>query len=174
MQADDDSAKSAASDCFERCAALLGVGRYLYRDGVPVFAREAPKPTNGNGHPGNGNGHPGNGKPRTPPPATNGESHRPTDRLNFPQDGRHLFAWLKEQDRSNPGLFDSIADWGTRQGFSSRTDVWAVILEAREDREQIVAAMAAIRLEDPPPVDSEGFAGFAGAQTQDFPNFSVY
>ncbi len=36
-QGDDD--KSGFSDAFKRTAVKFGVGRYLYRDGVPVFAR---------------------------------------------------------------------------------------------------------------------------------------
>src|SRR5581483_1290709 len=36
---DDD--KSGFSDAFKRACAKFGVGRYLYRDGVPAFAREA-------------------------------------------------------------------------------------------------------------------------------------
>lgn len=41
---DDD--KSGASDAFKRAAVKFGVGRYLYRDGVPSYARgeEAPAP----------------------------------------------------------------------------------------------------------------------------------
>src|SRR3954469_11015289 len=58
---DDD--KSGYSDSFKRAAVKFGVARYLYRDGVPNFARVAsgsetslpPAPApNGNG---NGNGH---------------------------------------------------------------------------------------------------------------------
>ena len=37
-QGDDD--KSGFSDAFKRAAVKVGVGRYLYRDGVPSFVRE--------------------------------------------------------------------------------------------------------------------------------------
>ena len=37
-QGDDD--KSGFSDAFKRAAVKFGVGRYLYRDGVPAFVRE--------------------------------------------------------------------------------------------------------------------------------------
>lgn len=43
MKAQDDDAKSAASDCLKCCASMLGVGRYLYKDGVPTFDSE-PEP----------------------------------------------------------------------------------------------------------------------------------
>src|SRR5262245_28310598 len=36
---DDD--KSGFADAFKRAAVKFGVGRYLYRDGIPRFAREA-------------------------------------------------------------------------------------------------------------------------------------
>src|SRR5206468_2281753 len=64
---DDD--KSGYSDAFKRAAVKFGVARYLYRDGVPTFARSAggrpsqavPAPTDGAGQGrganGNGNGH---------------------------------------------------------------------------------------------------------------------
>ena len=38
---DDD--KSGFADAFKRTAVKFGVGRYLYRDGVPRFARDEPK-----------------------------------------------------------------------------------------------------------------------------------
>src|SRR5271166_3467138 len=38
---DDD--KSGFADAFKRAAVKFGVGRYLYRDGIPKFAREALK-----------------------------------------------------------------------------------------------------------------------------------
>ncbi len=38
---DDD--KSGFADAFKRAAVKFGVGRYLYRDGIPRFAREALK-----------------------------------------------------------------------------------------------------------------------------------
>lgn len=43
----DDNEKSAYSDAFKRAAVKFGVGRHLYRDGVPAFVRAmlaAPKP----------------------------------------------------------------------------------------------------------------------------------
>ena len=39
---DDD--KSGFSDAFKRAAVKFGVGRYLYRDGVPRFVREQARP----------------------------------------------------------------------------------------------------------------------------------
>jgi hypothetical protein len=88
-QGDDD--KSGFSDAFKRAAVKFGVGRYLYRDGVPAFVKErdpalaqtpaaepvpapAPEPApvstrSTNGH-GNGNG-----------------------QGSAPRSGRAMFAW---------------------------------------------------------------------------------
>lgn len=40
MSENDNDEKSGYSDAFKRAAAKWGVGRYLYRDGVPDFGRE--------------------------------------------------------------------------------------------------------------------------------------
>src|SRR5262249_46230422 len=43
MAAPGDDDKSGFADAFKRAAVKFGVGRYLYRDGIPKFAREALK-----------------------------------------------------------------------------------------------------------------------------------
>jgi Rad52/22 family double-strand break repair protein len=43
MKAQDDDAKSAASDCLKRCAAMVGVARYLYNDGQVQFGNGQPQ-----------------------------------------------------------------------------------------------------------------------------------
>src|SRR6185312_5717028 len=93
---DDD--KSGFADAFKRAAVKFGVGRYLYRDGIPKFARdrlknraeiEAPAAS------------------APPPPAPAPAPTTPTapslapsprtneDGLNPPRSGRALFAWTK-------------------------------------------------------------------------------
>lgn len=47
-----DVEKSGFSDAFKRAAVKFGIGRYLYKDGVPQFVREILNVGNG----GNGNG----------------------------------------------------------------------------------------------------------------------
>ncbi len=126
-----DDEKSGFSDAFKRAAVKFGVGRYLYRDGVPAFVRErepagppppaiAPPSTlpsvprepapfregegegNGNGN-GNGNG-PGKGAPRT---------------------GRALFAWLKDQEqRHEIVILNYLTSWAKLQGFPGRMVDW--------------------------------------------------
>ena len=149
---DDD--KSGFSDAMKRAAVKFGVGRYLYRDGVPVYAKEvaggwavpvtdaAPKT---NGH---SNGHVK--ERRTWPTAATGadpdarltrqrdrsappREGQPRARYDFPQTGRHLFAWIQEQERAGAtNLLRHMNAWGNENGLPRRIVDWA--------GEQIVAA----------------------------------
>lgn len=99
-QGDDD--KSGYSDAFKRAAVKFGVGRYLYGDGVPDFAkddhgreleRRAEPPRNGSS---NGRQGGGNGPPRT---------------------GKALFAWAAKA-KENTGL--DVVGWLGEWGRSNR------------------------------------------------------
>src|SRR5271165_7068703 len=74
---DDD--KSGFSDAFKRAAVKFGIGRYLYRDGVPRFASQASRTGPG----------PGAADPVGPAPSD--PAHAP--RTVGPRTGRALFAW---------------------------------------------------------------------------------
>ncbi|MGO9464551.1 MAG: Rad52/Rad22 family DNA repair protein [Isosphaeraceae bacterium] len=119
---DDD--KSGFTDAFKRAAVKFGVGRYLYRDGVPKFARPdhharlepAPSPTV---------------SPPVPASSFKGApvaeaSRRPsTDGPSPPRSGRALFAWTKKQDESNNyGLVQHLNSWARRQKFPARMVDW--------------------------------------------------
>jgi hypothetical protein len=151
---DDD--KSGFSDAFKRACAKFGVGRYLYRDGVPAFCRDrevdlaeqaavraeaatstvANGRTNGhvNGHTnGHTNGHV-NGH-------TNGHANghaKPSDNGQAPRDatpktGRALFAWTKEQEgKHEVGLLKYLNSWAKLQDFPGRMVDW--------DAEQVALA----------------------------------
>jgi hypothetical protein len=128
-QGDDD--KSGFSDSFKRAAVKFGVGRYLYRDGVPSFAREA---------------EPGPAAPARPPkpPAPAGapaiEGHvkekglwgngrGQTSGTTAPRSGRALFAWIKEQEqRHEVGLLQHINAWAKLQDFPGRMVDWGAEL----------------------------------------------
>jgi hypothetical protein len=101
-QGDDD--KSGFSDAIKRTAARFGVGRYLYRDGVPDYAREhhgevadrrQPAPARPNGQP-----------PRREPERPR-EDRQHDDRPrqqgqdNAPRTGRALFAWVKRKEEEH-------------------------------------------------------------------------
>ena len=94
MADDGDDEKSGASDALKRAAVKLGVGRYLYRDGVPTFVRErepaieaattatAPAPAAVVPP-----------EPAASPATRNGGNGSP------PRSGKALFAWTKEQEQ---------------------------------------------------------------------------
>jgi hypothetical protein len=117
---DDD--KSGFSDSFKRAAVKFGVGRYLYRDGVPAFVREresvvAPAPVS---------------LPESSPapaPAQPTEATAPTRPSNSngsaPRSGRALFAWTKEQEqRHEVGLLKYLNSWAKLQDFPGRMVDW--------------------------------------------------
>lgn len=121
-QGDDD--KSGFSDAFKRAAAKFGVGRYLYRDGVPTFATgttDGPAPGLDHDVPPGGPDRPGGGGPdRRPeqPPAP-----RPVG--NPPRTGKALFAWVKEQESLHDvGLLKYLNNWSKLQDWPGRMVDW--------------------------------------------------
>lgn len=141
MQASDDEAKSAASDCLKRCASLLGVARYLYRDGVAEFTpahQVSTTPTApANGKPANGHT---NGKHRTEwpgkGPGTAGvatETHAPDCRrrrgANSPETGGQLYAWVcqtqRKLGRGGLQLLPALNHWAKAQGYPGRMSDWS-------------------------------------------------
>jgi len=118
---DDD--KSGFADAFKRAAVKFGVGRYLYRDGVPRFAREVLK--------GRAEVEPAAEAQAQPQPqAAQAPSLNPAPRngdegLNAPRSGRALFAWTKDQDEKHEyGLLKHLNAWGKRQDFPGRMVDW--------------------------------------------------
>lgn len=116
-QGDDD--KSGFSDAFKRACAKFGVARYLYRDGVPSFARQHDTP------------------PAEAPAPSETNGHAPTNRLNgsAPRTGKALFAWTKDQEqRHEVGLLKYLNNWAKLQEFPGRMIDW--------DADQVAAAYA--------------------------------
>lgn len=122
---DDD--KSGFADAFKRAAVKFGVGRYLYRDGVPRFARDVFKgraevvPAAPSAE-GQSQGQPAQAAQAatTNPAPRNGE-----EGLNAPRSGRALFAWTKDQDEKYEyGLLKHLNAWGKRQEFPGRMVDW--------------------------------------------------
>jgi hypothetical protein len=138
---DDD--KSGFADAFKRAAVKFGVGRYLYRDGIPKFAREslknrgdiAPQPVDPPSTP-----VPAQAAPAPPPPIVAAPTLSPSPRtnedgLNPPRSGRALFAWTKDQDEKYEyGLLKHLNAWAKRQDFGQRMVDW--------DAEQVTRAYA--------------------------------
>ena len=117
---DDD--KSGFSDAFKRAAVKFGVGRYLYRDGVPTFANPAGLKTQDSGLKTN--------EPAAQPApveARPAESSvpRPESSERAPRSGRALFAWTKEQEqRHEVGLLKYLNSWAKLQDFPGRMVDW--------------------------------------------------
>ena len=99
---DDD--KSGFSDAFKRAAVKFGIGRYLYRDGVPRFVQDRPSTLRIA---------PNRRTMPLPPPSPSADNRlrrpRPSERRpvhGTPQTGKALFAWIKQQDEKHGyGLF---------------------------------------------------------------------
>ncbi len=115
---DDD--KSGFSDSFKRAAAKFGVGRYLYRDGVPSFVRDREPAA----------------ATIAPAPAPAAELVRSSSaRDTAPRSGRALFAWTKEQEqRHEVALLKYLNSWAKLQDFPGRMVDW--------DNEQVSLAYA--------------------------------
>lgn len=105
MTTADDDDKSAESDAFKRACVKWGIGRYLYRDGVPEFAAESSAPTQNV-----------LGEMCGSPPI-----HAP----GTPHNGRAFWAWLKEQgERAKVDLLRYIESWGQLQKFPPQLVNW--------------------------------------------------
>jgi Rad52/22 family double-strand break repair protein len=126
---DDD--KSGFADAFKRAAVKFGVARYLYRDGIPRFAREilrgrgdveaappvaeAPAAAQGQA--------PSN--TAVAAPSLNPSQRNGDDGLGAPRSGRALCAWTKDQDEKYEyGLLKHLNAWGKRQEFPGRMVDW--------------------------------------------------
>ncbi len=137
---DDD--KSGFSDAFKRAAVKFGIGRYLYRDGVPRFVHEklrhpalAPDPTQHRPAPAK----------LTPPPAP-AISRPSSDQPSVPQTGKALFAWIKKQDEQRGfGLLKTVSDWAKRQDFPARMVQW----NEEQVQKAFIEAQAAIQANHP-------------------------
>ena len=115
-QGDDD--KSGFSDAFKRAAVKFGVGRYLYRDGVPTFVKErepAAAPV----------GEPAPVQAPVAEPVPIARSSRTPSEGSAPRSGRALFAWTKEQEqRHEVGLLRYLNGWAKLQEFPGRMVDW--------------------------------------------------
>ena len=122
-------------------AVKFGIGRYLYRDGVPRFVHErvrhpslAAEPTQ-HAHPSS------HALPQAEPaPSTS----RPAgDGPGAPQSGKALFAWIKKQDEKYGfGLLKTVSDWAKRQDFPARMVQW----NAEQVQKALIEAQAAIQV----------------------------
>src|SRR5262245_56661773 len=117
---DDD--KSGFSDAFKRAAVKFGIGRYLYRDGVPRFLREQATL----GSPQAEECRPPHAFARLAPPAHGPAPDADGNGGNIPQTGKALFAWIKQkEEKLGPGLLRIISEWGQSEKFPERMVQWS-------------------------------------------------
>ncbi|WP_435006643.1 Rad52/Rad22 family DNA repair protein [Tundrisphaera lichenicola] len=114
-----DDEKSGFSDAFKRAAVKFGVGRYLYRDGVPAFVRDRESTSK----------EPIAPEPPAPTPEPSHEAATPqrasTKNGSVPRSGRALFAWTKDQEqRHEVGLLKYLNSWAKLQDFPGRMVDW--------------------------------------------------
>jgi hypothetical protein len=135
---DDD--KSGFADAFKRAAVKFGVARYLYRDGIPKFAREAlrgraevepaavpapPMAAEAPSAPAPPQAQAPTNAPALAAPSLNPSPRNGDEGLNVPRNGRALFAWTKDQDEKfEYGLLKHINAWAKRQDFPGRMVDW--------------------------------------------------
>jgi hypothetical protein len=141
---DDDM--SGYSNGLKRAAVLFGVGRYLYRDGVPGFVRERyPEPEHRPAHADDGRREvneqfrpqPG----REPEPRRNGDGG-PRQYDGPPRTGKALFAWVKDQEqRHGVELLKFLNGFAKLQDLPGRMVDWQV------DQVALVYAEACRKLE---------------------------
>lgn len=162
---DDD--KSGFSDAFKRAAVKFGIGRYLYRDGVPRFVHErmrhpslAADPTQ----------HAQPSSPALPQAEPAPSSSRPAgDGPGAPQSGKALFAWIKKQDEKHGfGLLKTVSDWAKRQDFPARMVQW----NAEQVQKAFIEAQTAIQATqttqtDPTPLPPTTGNGWKGSKGRD-------
>ncbi len=165
---DDD--KSGFSDSFKRAAVKFGIGRYLYRDGVPRIWQEQWK------HPSAASEtrlpHPAApAQPAAPAPAA-ARSNSNGDGQNAPQTGKALFAWTKQQDeKSGIGLLKTLSDWAKLRDFPAKMIHWSP-----EQVQLAYAEACAVIQGSPGPAIDSPHAANGAANGQDYrhaPNLNL-
>jgi hypothetical protein len=115
---DDD--KSGFSDAFKRAAVKFGVGRYLYRDGVPRFVQDHGAVSAAVAAPAHPSPAPDGARPSTAVP-----SAPSTGAPNPPQTGKALFAWVKQHDEKHgTELLAALSEWAKQRQFPARMVQW--------------------------------------------------
>lgn len=118
---EENTDKTGFSDAFKRAASAWGVGRYLYKDGVPDYRDEgepaaAPVPARQRGEPPS--------RPVQPPAQHHGDGAG-SGKGGPPRTGRALFAWAgKMEEVHQVGLVKFLVGWGKLQEFPGRMVDW--------------------------------------------------
>jgi hypothetical protein len=130
MESSEDDEKSGFSDALKRVAVKFGIARYLYNDGVPLYAKhlhsqqEADAQVRGKppARPVRGTA------PDRQPSAgrTPGESQGPPGSGKKPTTGKALFAWVREvEEMQGVEMLRAVNDWGKFHEFPARIVDWS-------------------------------------------------
>lgn len=135
MSDEGDADKSAHSDALKRAAAMFGVARYLYKDGVPQFVRDyvhGKIEVADTGKPKKLEAHPPQSKPRalpSPSPSPSPVQEPAPVPLPLPPgcpaDGKALYKWLKDRELAcRFELSKYLGQWGRLQGLPVKMLGW--------------------------------------------------
>lgn len=128
VEDEENTDKTGPSDAFKRAAVLWGIARYLYRDGVPDFARakeQGPRPSHMAQQPAQA--------PRSQPaerrqedrPQAQGGPQEPRQYDGPPRSGKGLFAWSKEMESKHDiGMLKYLNGWSKLKDFPSYMKDW--------------------------------------------------
>jgi hypothetical protein len=121
-QGDDD--KSGYSDAFKRAAVKFGIGRYLYRDGVPHFF-DGEVPSEPQHTATNQEAKWGHQRAERPPVE---QSQLPHDGNGGgqPRTGKSLYAWAAGEDKKDESLHlvKALNAWGKSEGLPFKMIDW--------------------------------------------------
>ena len=121
MPEEDNCEKSGYSDAFKRVCVKFGIGRYLYRDGVPRFDALASTPQSvAHGQ----QSRQSDTRERvtvTPVPGTGRPPGEP------PRDGRGLYAWICDLDKrtqADPPMIKQVNGWAKDKNLPFKMVQW--------------------------------------------------
>lgn len=124
MSDSDDDEKSAYSSAFKRAAVKFGVGRYLYKDGVPEFAQERGAVREEGQSDREHRARQAMEQAQAPYRNNNGGGER-RQYDGPPKSGKAMFAWTKDQEqRYEVGLLKYLNEWARLQEFPARMVDW--------------------------------------------------
>lgn len=127
MHDPSDTEKTGFSDALKRAAVLFGIGRYLYRDGVPGYLGDQPPPPE-----------PPRGQPAPPRPAPQAQPQRPAPQQARPQGGggsgfddwkpprmnKGVYPWLKFVDATFGGALKTSNEIAKGIGAPWKSNEW--------------------------------------------------
>lgn len=129
---EENTDKTGFSDALKRCAVLWGVGRHLYKDGVPEFA-------------GGTQPQRAQQRPQQPTGAARERQAEPNTQNGGPKPdtpGRRFYKWLADEGKKlDAELVRPIQDWGKRNNAHGKIIDWSepVCMDALKEAKRLIA-----------------------------------